>query len=217
MTLVTPLVVSPAHLVLHHGPPVAGAGGAIFLVNLSNCDDCVEEVDLEFDFKWLGGTSSISKVHVSSNGHILINPGDADASFGFHTIGDNNKPRIVVAQEDLNPGVAGNVYIKKYGQSAIISYKQVPFFRNGGIVHAQAHLFANGRVNICFGNGSITSGNLFAAGLEGGENDNVYGGSEGAIAAPLTGSPFDSVGSTAVFPPSGKCYCFSPSTKSFYQ
>ena len=203
--------------------PLSGAAGAIDLVNLSNCDDCAVEVDLGFDFKWLGGTSSISKVHVSTNGHILINPGDADRSCGFHTIGDNNKPRIAVAQEDLDPRVAGNVYITNYDSrfdhSAIISYEQLPFYQDedSGFVNAQAHLFADGRVNICFGNGSITSGNVMAAGLEGGENDNVYGGSEGAIAAPLPGSPFDSVGSTTVFPPAGKCYCFSPSTKSFYQ
>jgi len=197
--------------------PLSGAAGAIDLVNLSGCDDCADEVDLGFDFKWLGGTSSISKVHVSTNGHILINPGDNDRSFGFHAIGDNNNPRIAVAQEDLNPRSAGNVYIKKYGQSAIISYEQVSFWVNSGFLNAQAHLFADGRVNICFGNGNITPGNKIAAGLEGGENDNVYGGSEGAIAAPLPGSPFNSVGSTTVFPPEAKCYCFSPSTKSFYQ
>ena len=162
-------------------------------------------------------------MHVSTSGHILINPGDNDAS-NFHTIGDNNKPRIAVAQEDLDPRVAGNVYMQTFYQSAIISYEQLPFYNDdypededSGFVNAQAHLFADGRVNICFGNGYITSGNRFAAGLEGGENDNVYGGSEGAIAAPLPGSPFDSVGSTTVFPPAGKCYCFSPSTKSFYQ
>ena len=204
--------------------PLAGSAGAIDLVNLSNCDDCVEEVDLGFDFKWLGGTSTISKVHVSTNGHILINPGDADVSYDFHTIGDNNKPRIAVAQEDLDPRVAGNVYMQTFYQSAIISYEQLPFYNDdypededSGFVNAQAHLFADGRVNICFGNGYITSDRVIAAGLEGGENDNVYGGSEGAIAAPLPGSPFDSVGSTTVFPPAGKCYCFSPSTKSFYQ
>ena len=207
--------------------PLSGATGTIELVDLSVCDDCGQEIDLGFEFMWLGGTSTISKVYVSTNGHILINPGDNDKTYDLHAIGDNNKPRIAVAQEDLDlrssdSVTGGHLYIQKSASSIIISYEQVRFFpRVGSGINAQAHIFANGRVNICFGSGSIpptTSDipNKIASGLEGGENDLVYGGSEGAIAAPLPGIPFDSDGLALVWPTANSCYCFSPSSKTWF-
>ena len=210
--------------------PLAGATNAIKLANISECDDCVEEVDLGFNFKWLGGTSTISKVHVSSNGQILINPGDDDTSWYRQEIGDNDKPRIAVAQEDMDSRTfrgnnGGNVYLKTFPGFAIISFEMIRFFPyKGRGINAQAHLFADGRVNICYGTGRIDySGgdddcfsDSIAAGIEGGENDDVYAGSEGAVVAPLPGNPFNSRGVATVWPTANSCYCFSPSTKTWF-
>lgn len=206
--------------------PLAEDADAEMITDLSDEDDCAEEVDLGFDFKWLGGTNTISSVHVSTNGQISINPGDDNYSYDETIIGDFGAPRIALAFEDLDPGEteSGKVYIKRSATSATISFENVQFYsRNGDGINVQAHLYSNGEVNICFGAGDMTvppanpygyddyyyANNAFISGLEGGVNDEVYGGT-GAVAAPLTGEPFMMGGISEEWPTEGSCYCFNP-------
>ena len=205
--------------------PLAEDADAEMITDLSDEDDCAEEVDLGFDFKWLGGTNTISSVHISTNGQININPGDDNYSYDETIIGDFGAPRIALAFEDLDPGEteSGKVYIKRSATSATISFENVQFYsRNGDGINVQAHLYSNGEVNICFGAGDMTVppanpygydddsyvNNAFVSGLEGGVNDEVYGGT--AVAAPLTGGPFMMGGISEEWPTVGSCYCFNP-------
>ena len=76
-------------------------------------------------------------------------------------------------------------------------------------MNAQAELFANGAVNICYGAGRIGNNFGFAAGIEGGgENDPYW--TEGRVAYPLPEPYFNSEGITRQWP-ANKCYCFNPS------
>ena len=56
-----------------------------------------------------------------------------------------------------------------------------------GNVNAQAESFANGAVNICYGEGSVDGNNMFIAGIEGG-GDNDPSSTGEAVAYTLPGS-----------------------------
>ena len=76
-------------------------------------------------------------------------------------------------------------------------------------MNAQAELFANSAVNICYGEGDMAE-QVFAAGIEGGGvNDPYWNG--GDVAIPLSDDEFfDSDGITSSWP-TNKCYYFTPS------
>jgi hypothetical protein len=196
---------------------LAGDLDAEDITELSGKDDATVEVDLGFDFKWLGGTNTTSSVHVSSNGQIVTNPGDDSDCYDPYDIGTVEFPRIAVSNADLNL-IDGNVYIKRSATSTVISYENAKFLGRDEIFNVQAHLFPNGNVNICFGEGDINTDptaykNKFVSGLEGGENDELYGGP--LVAAPIPGAPFNDVGITSEWPTVGSCYCFTPEMGAF--
>ena len=175
-------------------------------------------MDLGFDFKWLGGTNSIRKVHVSTNGQILINPGDENDNYDDDAFDSSDNPRIAVALEDLSRDNDGNIFMLNDGSSAIISYEPNAFYEESDdpnyFVNAQARLFADGRVNICYGAGNIPGGEEIMAGLNGGgEFDEIYEGE--SVLAPLPGSPFDAQGIATDWPTVNSCYCFSPSAQAW--
>ena len=185
---------------------------------LSGCDDCVDEISLGFDFRWMGGTNTINKVHVSTNGQILINPGDANRSYSLRPIGTNNAPRIAVTQEDLDLRPDRQVYMKQETDcSIIISYEDVTWHwyrSNKPEISAQAQIFADGSVNICFGAGGIINPyDSMASGIEAGVNDKVYDGPP--VKAPLPRYPFDADGVAREWPSEGSCYCFDPCTNTW--
>ena len=162
----------------------------------------------------MGGTNTINKVHVSTNGQILINPGNADYNWSLRPIGTNNAPRIAVAQEDLDLRPDRHVYMKQDTDcSIIISYEDVTWHYHGynkPEISVQAQIFADGSVNICFGAGGIGPGDSMASGIEAGVNDKVYDGPP--VKAPLPGYPFDADGVAREWPSEGSCYCFDPCT-----
>lgn len=191
--------------------PLAEDADAEEITDLSEGDDRNREVDLGFAFSWLGGTNTISTINISTNGQILINPSDDDNGYAETAIGNFEAPRIALAYDDLDPGETenGKVYIKRSATSAIISFENVQFYgQNGDGINVQAHLYSSGEVDICFGAADMTCTFAFVSGLEGGVNDQVYGGT--AVAAPLTGGPFMMGGISEEWPTVGSCYCFNP-------
>lgn len=199
--------------------PLAEDADAEEITDLSAGDDRTREVDLGFAFSWLGGTNTISTINISTNGQILINPSDNNSGYGLTTIGEFGAPRIALAYDDLDPGdtESGKVYIKRSETSATISFENVQFWNQNTGVNVQAHLYSSGEVDICFGAGDMTytpedddwvETNAFVSGLEGGVNDQVYGGT--AVAVPLTGGPFMMGGESEEWPTVGSCYCFNP-------
>jgi hypothetical protein len=197
--------------------PIANTADAVKL-SISDDDDDAEEIDLGFAFKWLGGTNTISNVHITSNGQININPDDGDDGYENY-IGGYDKPRIAVANGDLNPSEYGAIWTKQTSlESMLISWEDVAFYcESDGSVNAQAELFANGAVRICFGDGEMGSGSdeLIISGIEGGgsEDDEIFSGPE--VVSPLPGLPFDDGGKSTEYPPS-RCYCFDPDTMEWY-
>lgn len=200
--------------------PLADTANATRLSYLSSQDDGTEKVDLGFPFRWLGGTSTINTIRISSNGQININSNDSsDNCCRADAIGNYNKPRIAIAQEDLNLRTAGDVYIKKSIDSIVISFENnvefLDYYEDStDMVNAQAELFSDGRVTICYGPGSISGSNKMSAGIEGGENDNIY--SETQVVSPLHGAPFDENGIATTWPTTGQCYCFFPGANYYW-
>jgi hypothetical protein len=93
--------------------------------------------------------------------------------------------------------------------SIMVSWETFVFVNGIGAGNAQAELFADGAVNICYGSGTTAAdfNNGFAAGIEGGTNDPYWHG--GAVAIPLNDQYFKSQGITSSWPTS-ECYCFTP-------
>jgi hypothetical protein len=130
-------------------------------------------------------------------------------------IGSVGYPRIAVVQTDLLPRVRGDIVTltRVTLDSFLFSWENVAFSRDRisgdgvGNVNAQAELFANGAVNICYGQGDI-AGKRFAAGIEGGVNDPYW--TEGAVQYPLPDDQFFSSDGITVIWPTNTCYCFTP-------
>jgi hypothetical protein len=77
-------------------------------------------------------------------------------------------------------------------------------------VNAQAELFANGAVNICYGEGTIGNNYYgFVARIEGGGGSDLYW-TEGCDAYyPLPGLYFNNESITTGQWPANRCYCFN--------
>lgn len=236
--------------------PIAGTPGAVMLEPLSSSDDGSQLIDLGFDFYWLGGASSTSEVVVATNGQININPGDFNSNCcSADGIGNYSQPRIAIAQEDLDPGDYGDIWVKTLSNdSIVVSFEGVAFFSFTGSINAQATLSSNGAVTICYGEGELSRrklrteeelkkkyegdpdfepdyhydykyndynydykygdysiGQTFAAGIEGGVNDDLFPIGP-SVAYPLPGALFDSNGIASTWP-TDRCYCFDPVTQ----
>jgi hypothetical protein len=189
--------------------PIFGDGGT--RLPISSSDDSTELVDLGFDFKWLGYDTTVSQVRVSTNGQINIRSDDTDNNCCWvDPIGAYGKPRIAVAQEDLNPRTSGEIatLVKRGVGSIVVSWENVSFYYDQGNVNAQAELFANGAVNICYGEGNM-GGQRFSAGIEGGGGSDPYWNGD-AVVLPLSDDEhFNSDGITSSWP-TNKCYSFTP-------
>jgi hypothetical protein len=111
----------------------------------SDYDDFSEEIDLDFEFPFLG--SPLSSIAVSSNGRIV--PG------GF-----SSTPSQQVASANLDKSIAESMEVytmkKNVGssdESFLVSWEADPeLYVGGGLINAQAELFMNGRVNMRYAN-----------------------------------------------------------------
>jgi hypothetical protein len=159
----------------------------------------------------VGSDNTVRQVQVSKKCQINILSDDTSTTYDAQPIGDYGRPRIAVAQADLYPEAGDGIFVKSGRRSIMVSWENVPFFINGGEVNAQAELFANGAVNICYGEGNIPDGESFAAGIEGGGDLVPYFKGD-AVAIPLSDDDyFDATTGIADYIwPMNKCYCFAP-------
>ncbi|MGA1871638.1 MAG: carboxypeptidase regulatory-like domain-containing protein, partial [bacterium] len=111
-------------------------------LTLSNCDDCNEEVNLEFTFPFYG--NDFNTVFVSSNGFITL--GEGSDPFTNYPLPSNNAPANMIAcfWDDLNPDAGGEVYFQGDGDKAVIQFDKVINTDETGTYTFQVILYANG-------------------------------------------------------------------------
>jgi hypothetical protein len=130
---------------------IAGIRGARRLDYISDCDDCSENVELPFRFLWLG-RYAVASMSVSANGFILFDRCRVDYGGGCF--------QVDVASADLNPSLLFDASIwtyDSYSESGgvgpfVVSWENVPFDgSNVSYLQAQAHIYRNGTIDICWG------------------------------------------------------------------
>ncbi|MFO0832481.1 MAG: choice-of-anchor X domain-containing protein [Phycisphaerales bacterium] len=92
------------------------AGTGTMLANVSNCDDCVEDLAMPFAWSFFG--NPVTNVSVSSNGNLqFVAPGTGAATYTNTPIPDAATPNnaIYPAWDDYNASVAGDVYYQVDG------------------------------------------------------------------------------------------------------
>ncbi|KAL9186247.1 hypothetical protein ACHAXT_005485, partial [Thalassiosira profunda] len=116
------------------------------LEDVSNGLTGFEDVTLPFSFNVLNVRDETS-VRVRGTGVIRIGP-DPNDSLRINNLGNNL---------DSTPGSAGGIYTKNNTDGSFtISYEGLQFSGGaGGVVNAQATLFEDGRVFLCYAPGSI--------------------------------------------------------------
>ena len=190
---------------------------AVEKLPISRFDEGTQRIQIGFDFHWLGGEGSTNEIVVDVNGQININPDNADKTCCLaKEIGTYENPRIAVAQEDLSPNYGGDIYIEKKCNSIVISWEDVQFFSYGYsdyYANAQAELFKDGSVQLCYGEGrlyyddSCGATREMTAGIEAGVNDPLFPNGP-ALNYPLFGKK----GLTKRWP-GGECFCFDPTSR----
>ena len=112
------------------------------LSDISNIDDGVEIANLPFVFQWRG-QDNYRQVLVSSNGYVY--PGNVGGS-----------SYIDVWHQDLDPRIAGNIYVANVDGVFVISWEGVPQY--GGLpengLNFQVALYPGGNIEIRWGDGN---------------------------------------------------------------
>ena len=112
------------------------------LSDISNIDDGVEIANLPFVFQWRG-QDNYRQVLVSSNGYVY--PGNVGGS-----------SYIDVWHQDLDPSIAGNIYVANVDGVFVISWEGVPQY--GGLpengLNFQVALYPGGNIEIRWGDGN---------------------------------------------------------------
>ena len=139
-------------------------------------------------FQWRGQVN-YTQVSVSSEGYVY--PGNVEES-SF----------IDVWFQDLNPRIAGNIYVASVDGVFVISWEGVP--QDGGLpengLNFQIALYPGGNIEIRWGDGNPPTDRD----ASGGAGIFDYG---AGVAAPATRFPFDSAGGARSFP-SNLCRTF---------
>ena len=176
------------------------------LFDISNTDDGTESVTLPFLFQWRGQVN-YTQVLVDSNGAVFPRGDRSDAeSYQLHPVelgGSYSVPRIAVWQQDLDPSIAGNIYVAIVDGVFVISWEGVPHIDglpdNG--LNFQVALHAGGNIEIRWGDGNPNE-DVGTAGIE----DDAAG-----VTVPATGFLFDNEtnGGVAASFPSNQCRSFA--------
>ena len=179
------------------------------LSNISNVLDGAQSVNLPFVFKWRGQVNH-TQVVVNSNGAVFPSGDQSGAqAYELHPVelgGSYSIPRIAVWQQDLDPSIAGNIYVANVDGVFVISWEVVPHYdglpENG--LNFQVALHPGGNIEIRWGDGNplINQNTRGASGIE----DDAAG-----VAVPATRFPFGDetygAGVSGTFP-SNQCRIF---------
>ena len=116
-------------------------------------DDDVAEVALPEGFVFPFFGEEVDTIWVGANGAIRVDEGLVPASnLGLpQSLG----PHIAVYWDDLDPSQGGRVRTYYDGPRFVVSWERVPVAA-GGLVTAQAHMFADGRIELHYP--SVTTG-----------------------------------------------------------
>jgi uncharacterized repeat protein (TIGR01451 family) len=104
----------------------ASSGRAILLED----DSCAGPFDLGFAFEFYG--QNYTQIHINSNGLILFD--DCSTAYGNTALPDPSLPNNLIAPfwDDLNPAVAGRVYMATFGVAperyAVVAWVGVPSY-----------------------------------------------------------------------------------------
>ncbi|MFW5444026.1 MAG: Ig-like domain-containing protein [Methylococcaceae bacterium] len=107
-----------------------------------------------FSFSLFG--ENYTGAHVSSNGRLTFNFGDATytETFGLFT----NQPQIALFFDDLHPGRGpGGTFYKQLADRFVVTWDRVPHYSAGGSNTLQLTLFKDGRVTFAY-NGVTATG-----------------------------------------------------------
>ena len=116
------------------------------LTAVSNGDDNSQTVNLsQFSFPYYGST--YTAVHVSSNGTLTL--GTPNTAYGNTKLPMPSSPSLLIAPlwDDLNPGAAGDVYVKEFSNRLVIQYQQVAPISGTGTLTFEVVLYANGEID----------------------------------------------------------------------
>lgn len=123
---------------------ISATGTRLHLI--SDADDGAETVTFEnFTFPFYG--QNYSEVHASSNGHLTFET--PSSAFTNQRIPGREAPPLLVAPfwDDLNPSVAGDIYVQQLSDRVIVQYQEVKHFAESeGNYTFQVVLFADGTI-----------------------------------------------------------------------
>ncbi len=204
--------------------PIGGTAGSEIL-DISCAAHAFETVDLGFNFQWLGASNAtLSSILVDTNGQINLYPADTTSNYcTYEELGENNYPRIAVAMGDYHPNTFGDIVVCKSTDSVVVSFEELDIFaaNTKSSVNAQAQLFADGRVVICYGEslygttaGTSSCTSAIVSGIEGGINDPTYP-SGPAVEYTVPDAVFGASSGAATVWPSEGCYLYSPGSAGF--
>eukprot|EP00980_Cylindrotheca_fusiformis_P006903 scaffold1442_cov128-Cylindrotheca_fusiformis.AAC.24 len=160
--------------------PLSSVPEAEPLETVADCDDCVETIEMPFDFRW-DGNYSIDQIAVASNGYVQL-LGDCNLSC----------PQVNVIKIDLDPGMSDNKmsvssFQRSRNEPLIISWEDVPVYSyTNSSISGQVVIHASGRMDICWGSISLPSPDIVF-------ESNIVDSSDGSF-QPATGPAFDSRG-----------------------
>ncbi len=202
---------------------IAGTPGSE-LLNISCLAHEFETVDLGFDFQWLGGGgidfTPVNQILVDTNGQINLNLNNLESKYCHRTdhIRTHDYPRVAIALSDYHPESYGDIVVCKSEDSIVVSFEEVNLALASitNTANAQAQLFADGRVTVCFGESSFASNPCamsLVSGIEGGVNDPSF--PNGPIVGyTIPDIPFNIHGRSYKWPEPG-CYLFVPGSDGF--
>jgi hypothetical protein len=182
--------------------PVALFGSQL---SISDFDDGKESVALPFAFGWRGEVE-YQNITVDMNGAVFFGYEASSymgccGAFPVELSGMYPIPRIAVAQVDLNPSIAGMIFVATVGNAFVVSWEGVPAFSAPADSQVrrnfQVALYSNGDIELRWG--MVDNFSPIAAGLE----DNVA-----LVAVPASGFPFGAGGVSSEWP-TNQCRRFS--------
>ena len=175
-------------------------------------------MNLPFVFQWLGQVN-YTQVVVDNKGVVFLggNYSDNVANYFAYPVevgGVYSIPRIAVWQQDLDPSIAGSIYVANVDGIFVISWEGVPHYaeRSENGLNFQVALHPGGAIELRWGDGNPPTNGFAADGAAGIEDDAA------GVAVPATRFPFgnEANGGVAETFPSNQCRIFIVTAVGYY-